>query len=190
MDLFGIGSTELMVALVLALLVLGPQKLVKFARTAGKAMRRMRDMSGELTRSITDAVGEEEEKPSAKQSPDEKKKKVSPLQKIGDEIKQALTLEEEKPAPSPGSSPNEKKKVSPLQKIGDDITRALSLEEEQPAPGPGSSPAGEVAAPATEKPGKKGEDIGQSLRKMHQEINEALGDKKSPGSGSPGQTDE
>jgi len=38
--------------------------------------------------------------------------------------------------------------------------------------------------------GKKGEDIGQSLRKMHQEINEALGDKKSPGSGSPGQTDE
>ena len=160
MDLFGIGSTELMVALVLALLVLGPQKLVKFARTAGKAMRRMRDMSGELTRSITDAVGEEEEKPSDKQSPDEnpdekKKKKLSPLQKIGDEIKQALTLEEEKPAPSPGSSP-----------------------------------AGEVAAPATEKPGKMGEDIGQSLRKMHQEINEALGDKKSPGSESPGQTDE
>ena len=155
MDLFGIGSTELMVALVLALLVLGPQKLVKFARTAGKALRRMRDMSGELTRSITDAVGEEEEKPSAKESPDEKKKKVSPL-----------------------------------QKMGDDITRALSLEEEKPAPSPGSSPVGEVAAPATEKPGKKGEDIGQSLRKMHQEINEALGDKKSSGSGSPGQTDE
>src|SRR3989304_6283647 len=104
MDLFGIGSTELMVALVLALLVLGPQKLVKFARTAGKAMRRMRDMSGELTRSITDAVGEEDEKPSAKQSPDEKKK-VAPLRKMTDEIKQALTLEEEKPAPSPGSSP-------------------------------------------------------------------------------------
>ena len=156
MDLFGIGSTELMVALVLALLVLGPQKLVKFARTAGKAMRRMRDMSGELTRSITDAVGEEEEKPSAKESPDEKKKK----------------------------------KVSPLQKMGDDITRALSLEEEKPAPSPGSSPVGEVAAPATEKPGKKGEDIGQSLRKMHQEINEALGDKKSSRSESPGQPDE
>jgi sec-independent protein translocase protein TatB len=155
MDLFGIGSTELLVALVLALLVLGPQRLVKFARTAGKAMRRMRDMSGELTRSITDAVGEEEEKPSAKQSPDEKKKKVSPLRKITDEIKQALTLEEEESATSPGSSP-----------------------------------VGEMAAPATEKPGKTGEDIGQSLRKMHQEINEALGDKKSSGSGSPGQTDE
>jgi Tat protein translocase TatB subunit len=155
MDLFGIGSTELLVALVLALLVLGPQRLVKFARTAGKTMRRMRDMTGELTRSITDAVGEEEEKPSAKQSPDEKKKKVSALQKIGDEIKQALTLEEEKPAPSPGSSP-----------------------------------VGEVAAPATEKPDKTGEDIGQSLRKIHQEINEALGDKKSSGSESPGQPDE
>ncbi len=157
MDFLGIGSTELLVALVLALLVLGPQRLVKFARTAGKALRRMRDMSGELTRSITDAVAEEEEKPSASESPDEqtKKKKVSPLQKITDEIKQALTLEEEKPAPSPGSSP-----------------------------------VGEMAAPATEKPGKTGEDIGQSLRKMHQEINEALGDKKSSGSGSPGQTDE
>src|SRR3972149_1060340 len=106
MNLFGIGSTELLVALVLALLVLGPQKLVRFARTAGKMVRRMRDMSGELTKAITDSVPEEEEKPSAKESPDEeKKKKVSPLQKITDEIKQALTLEEEKPAPSPGSSP-------------------------------------------------------------------------------------
>jgi len=47
---------------IVALLVLGPQRLVKFARTAGKTMRRMRDMSGELTRSITDAVGEEEAK--------------------------------------------------------------------------------------------------------------------------------
>src|SRR3989337_2701108 len=190
MDLFGIGSTELMVALVLALVVLGPQKLVKFARTAGKALRRMRDMSGELTRSITDAVGEEEEKPSAKESPDEKKKKVSPLQKMGDDITRALSLEEEKPAPSPGSSPDEKKKVSPLQKIPDEIKQALPLEEEKPAPSPSSSPVGEVAAPATEKPGKKGEDIGQSLRKMNQEINEALGDKKSSRSESPGQPDE
>src|SRR3990172_3888544 len=145
---------------------MGPQKLVKFARTAGKAMRRMRDMSGERTRSITDAVGEEEEKPSAKESPDEKKKKkVSPLQKMGDDITRALSLEEEKPAPSPGSSPDEKKKVSPLQKISEEITRPPPRKEETPAPSPGSSPVGEVAAPATEKPGKKGEDIGQSLRK-------------------------
>ena len=155
MDLFGIGSTELMVALVLALLVLGPQKLVRFARTAGKAMRKMRDMSGELTRTITESVPEEEEKPSAKESPDEKKKKVSTLQKITDEIKKALTLEEEKPAPSPGSSPG-----------------------------------GEQAAPAKESPGKKEEDIGQSLRKMSQEINEALGDKGSTTIQTPGEGDE
>ena len=155
--MFGIGTTELLVALVLALLVLGPEKLVRFARTAGKMMRRMRDMSGELTRSITDAVAEEEEKPSASESPDEqtKKKKVSPLQTITDEIKQALTLEEEKPAASTSDSPG-----------------------------------GEGAAPATESPAKKGEEIADSLRKMRQEISEALSEKKPPSGDSPGEKDE
>ena len=36
--MFGIGSTELLVILVVALLVLGPKNLPQIARTIGKAM--------------------------------------------------------------------------------------------------------------------------------------------------------
>jgi sec-independent protein translocase protein TatB len=125
MNFMGIGSTELMVALVLALLVLGPQRLVKFARRAGKMMRRMQNMTGELTKTLTDAVTEEEESP-ASESPGKEKKKVPRLQKITDEIKQALTLEEEKPAASesPGGEEATPTTESPAKK-GEDIGQSL-----------------------------------------------------------------
>jgi len=134
-----------MVALVLALLVLGPQRMVKFARSAGKTVRRLRTMSSDLTKSITDAVPLDEDEAES-EGPDGEKKKVPRLKKITDEIQQALTMEDEKPA---GSS----------------------------ATGPG----GEEGHPATESPAEKGEEIGDSLRKIRQEIGEVLGDKPTPG---------
>ena len=42
MDLFGIGPLELLVVLVIALLVLGPERMVRTARSAGKTIRRIR----------------------------------------------------------------------------------------------------------------------------------------------------
>jgi len=50
--LFGIGMTELMVILVIALLVLGPTKLPQVARSLGKGMRELRRASDDLRTAV------------------------------------------------------------------------------------------------------------------------------------------
>lgn len=52
MDIFGIGSTELLLVALLAAVVLGPERLVRAARQAGKIVREVKayfsTMSDEL----------------------------------------------------------------------------------------------------------------------------------------------
>lgn len=50
--MFGIGMTELLIILVVALLVLGPAKLPGVARSIGKGMRELRRASDDLRSSI------------------------------------------------------------------------------------------------------------------------------------------
>jgi Tat protein translocase TatB subunit len=54
MDLMGIGPPELLVVMVIALLILGPQRLARTARSAGKMVREMRQLGGEFTRALMD----------------------------------------------------------------------------------------------------------------------------------------
>lgn len=58
--MFGIGSTELIVILVVALLVLGPRKLPEIAKTLGKAMGEFRRMSSDFQRTIDTELDREE----------------------------------------------------------------------------------------------------------------------------------
>lgn len=51
--MFGIGMTELMVILVIALLVLGPKRLPEMARSLGKGLTEFRRASGDLRREFT-----------------------------------------------------------------------------------------------------------------------------------------
>ena len=46
--MFGIGFTELVVIAVIALLVLGPDRLPEMARVVGKAMRDLRETGREM----------------------------------------------------------------------------------------------------------------------------------------------
>ncbi len=52
--MFGIGFTELLLVLVVALLVLGPDKLPEVARTAAKAYNDLRRTGLDLKRTVTD----------------------------------------------------------------------------------------------------------------------------------------
>lgn len=54
--MFGIGSTELLVILVVALLVLGPKNLPKIAQTLGRAMGEFRKVSTEFQRTLNTEI--------------------------------------------------------------------------------------------------------------------------------------
>ena len=56
--MFGIGTTELILIMVVALLVLGPKKLPDMARSLGKGMAEFRRASNEFTRSLTASIDE------------------------------------------------------------------------------------------------------------------------------------
>lgn len=59
--MFGIGSTELLLILVVALIVLGPRNLPKIANTLGKAMGQFQRASRDFQRSINTEIAFEEE---------------------------------------------------------------------------------------------------------------------------------
>jgi Tat protein translocase TatB subunit len=68
MDFFGIGPWEIFLILVVALLVLGPEKIPGIARTLGRTVRAIRKASSELTTAVTKEF-EEAEKASNKPAP-------------------------------------------------------------------------------------------------------------------------
>lgn len=59
--MFGIGSTELLVILLVALVVLGPKSLAGVSRTLGKAMGEFRRVSTDFQRTLNAEVAREEE---------------------------------------------------------------------------------------------------------------------------------
>ena len=60
MDFMAIGSAEVLMILLVAILVVGPNKIVGFARTMGKIMRTIKKASFDLTSTITKELEMEE----------------------------------------------------------------------------------------------------------------------------------
>jgi len=66
--MFGIGTTEILVILVVALIVLGPKSLPKVARTLGKGLAEFRRVSTDFQRTINTEIAlnkQEKEKKAA-----------------------------------------------------------------------------------------------------------------------------
>ncbi len=76
--MFGIGSTELLVILVVALLVLGPKNLPKIAQTLGRAMGEFRKVSTEFQRTLNTEIAFEEEKEKRKKEKEDDRKEPAP----------------------------------------------------------------------------------------------------------------
>lgn len=62
--MFGIGTTEIVIILLIALLVLGPDEIPKVAKTLGKAMRSIQHATDEIKHTLTaETLDEEDRKP-------------------------------------------------------------------------------------------------------------------------------
>jgi len=96
--MFGIGSTELLVILVVALLVLGPKSLPKIARTLGRAMGEFRKVSTEFQRTLNTEIAFEEEA--------EKKRKKQEAEASAERKENPVS--EASPSPSAPSADREK----------------------------------------------------------------------------------
>ena len=66
--MFGIGSTELLVILVVALIVLGPKSMANISRTLGKALGEFRRVSTDFQRTLNAEAEEEEQKKRKKEA--------------------------------------------------------------------------------------------------------------------------
>lgn len=61
--MFGLGFTEILVILVVALLVFGPDRLPELARNLGKGLAEFRRASSDLRRSVMEATEEPKRPP-------------------------------------------------------------------------------------------------------------------------------
>lgn len=66
--MFGIGTTEFLLIMVIALIVLGPEKLPQIARSVGKGLSELKRMSTELQRTINLEVERQEHQERVKEA--------------------------------------------------------------------------------------------------------------------------
>ena len=78
MDFFGIGTGEILLILILALIILGPGKIPEIARTLGRTIRAIKKASSDLSTTVTRELETTQSKPSPPQ-PKEAKTAEAPL---------------------------------------------------------------------------------------------------------------
>lgn len=103
--MFGIGGTELLVILVVALIVLGPKSVPQIARTLGKAMGEFRKVSTEFQRTLNTEI-ELEEHEKRKQ---EAEKELFAPDKATTVAKPAESAGPAQAEPAPAASPRPEK---------------------------------------------------------------------------------
>lgn len=127
-----IGAMELVVIFIVALLVIGPDKLPQYARKFGAALKEFRKASSGVTKEIRESVIdplEEAQKPL--------REAMEPLEDITRDLKSELNGVEKDLRNIGKTKPAEKKPAAPVA-------------EETPAPAEEESPAAGEAAPAAE----------------------------------------
>ncbi len=63
MDLFGMGTGEILLIVVVALIIWGPGRAIEISRTLGKMLHNFKKAAFDLTEQISKETGEQEKKP-------------------------------------------------------------------------------------------------------------------------------
>ena len=71
MDFMSVGSSEIVMILLVALLVVGPNKVVELSRTLGRMMRSIKKASSDLTTAVSRELELEEREKTSQSSPEE-----------------------------------------------------------------------------------------------------------------------
>jgi len=61
MDIFGMGTGEIILVIIVAIMIFGPNKIPEIARTVGKAINTIKQTSSDLTSQITKEIDEVEQ---------------------------------------------------------------------------------------------------------------------------------
>lgn len=141
--MLGIGGTELLIILLFAFLIFGPDQLPKIGRTIGRAMRQFRNAQDEMNRVIKSEVYD----------PDNDDDPLNnPLKNIFDPDKDKPTQQEEKSAPTQNTETfaERKARLARERATGSDNAAATvsKTPEQAKSQGPGDSTAVDIAAPS------------------------------------------
>lgn len=138
--MFGIGSTELLVILLVALIVLGPKSLAKLSRSLGKAMGEFRRVSTDFQRTLNaEAARDDLEAERARQKQQEAAKAESEATASAKDAPSTFAASEtaasDKPGENPESSspPKDSPLAKALEKSAEEARRASAESQEQSA---------------------------------------------------------
>ncbi len=125
MEFLGIGPLELIVVLVIALIVVGPERLPQVARSISKALSELRamsqDFSAELQRELTVAPPKEAGEKGLQQS------LTNPLKEAQADLQRALTAPLTSPSEVTGKpAPPETPPTKPNNTLNDDADHVSS----------------------------------------------------------------
>ena len=104
--MFNLGGMEILVILVVALVVLGPDKLPKFMRSVGKSIGELRRVSTEFQRTLSTEL----ENPEVKSSPPANVDETAASPELSEKTPPAIA-EEAPPETSPLPAPEERQTV-------------------------------------------------------------------------------
>ena len=159
--MFGIGTTELMIILVIALIVIGPKKLPEIARTLGKGFAEFKRMSNDVKRTVdleAERLEQEERQSKIKKKLFEEKPESAagseqPAEEAGGKGSSAEDQAAGSGTPDPGSSTETEE---PTDEKSDTASRSEQSAEE--AVEKESQAENQVAESGTPDPGSSSEE--------------------------------
>ncbi len=124
MNLFGMGTPEILVIMVVALIIFGPGKLPEIGAQVGKAVRDFRKITREMTSEFEDSIGD------VQSSVNEVKQTVSNVQKETAAIAQSIPSSIEGTSTKSASKPQTAAAVAASEATRDDPFADLAALDE------------------------------------------------------------